>query len=78
MYVVQLAPRSSPSVTAVGLDKMKIATRRYARYQTKWIRKRMFEQRNPELAPPVYSFDSTDASNFLENVIKPAVAVIGK
>ena len=56
---------------------MKAATRRYARYQSKWLRKRLFEQRNPGVVPPVYLFDSSNAERFHAEVVCQAMSLMG-
>ena len=61
-----------------GIEGMRTATRRYARYQNRWVRTQLFERRNPEFVPPVYSFDSTDKQRYKENVIEPASQLLGK
>ncbi|OAA41812.1 tRNA isopentenyltransferase [Metarhizium rileyi] len=58
-----------------GLEDMKTATRRYANYQTKWIRikqMRRLQDEGPEAVGSLYLFDSTDVSQFRRNVVEPA------
>ena len=55
-----------------------MATRRYARYQNRWVRKQMFEERNRQVIPPVYSLDSTRKERFDEDVVQPALKLIGQ
>lgn len=62
----------------VGLQAMQTATRRYARYQNKWVKTQLFERRNPEYVPPVYSFDSSHKEMNAETVIEPATRLLGK
>jgi len=46
-----------------GIEKIKVVTRQYARYQTKWINRR-FIARPDANAPPVYSIDSSDKTQW--------------
>ncbi|KHN94918.1 tRNA isopentenyltransferase [Metarhizium album ARSEF 1941] len=58
-----------------GLEDMKTATRRYANYQTKWIRikqMRRLQDEGPEAVSSLYLVDSTDLSQFQKNVVEPA------
>ncbi|KAK9439967.1 tRNA isopentenyltransferase [Metarhizium brunneum] len=58
-----------------GLEDMKTATRRYANYQTKWIRikqMRRLQDEGPEAVSSLYLVDSTDVSRFQTNVVEPA------
>lgn len=56
---------------------MKAATRRYAKYQNKWVRKQFFEERNPGFVPPVYSFDSSERSKYMQSVVEPCIELLG-
>lgn len=58
-----------------GLEDMKAATRRYANYQTKWIRikqMRRLQDQGPKAVGSLYLVDSTDVSQFQTNVVEPA------
>ena len=58
-----------------GLEDMKAATRRYANYQTKWIRlkqMRRLQGEGPEAVKSLYLVDSTEVSQFQSNVVQPA------
>lgn len=58
-----------------GLEDMKAATRRYANYQTKWIRikqMRRLQDSGPEAVSSLYLVDSTDVAQFQKNVVEPA------
>ena len=46
---------------------------RYAKYQLKWIRKRLLQQDN---SFPIFKVDSTDVELWDSNVLKPAVQVL--
>nr|CAD7198691.1 unnamed protein product [Timema douglasi] len=52
-----------------GLEEMKLATRRYARKQLKWIRNRFLRRPNRPV-PNVYGLDGTDPSQWDEKVTK--------
>ncbi|KAK7100254.1 tRNA dimethylallyltransferase-like [Littorina saxatilis] len=58
-----------------GLEGLKLATRQYARKQLKWIKNR-FLKRPGVHVPAVYSLDSTDPSQWSDNVLQPAVDII--
>jgi tRNA dimethylallyltransferase len=61
-----------------GLEDMKAATRRYANYQTKWIRikqMRRLQDEGPQAVSSLYLVDSTDVSQFQANVVEPAAKV---
>ncbi|POR38232.1 tRNA dimethylallyltransferase, partial [Tolypocladium paradoxum] len=61
-----------------GLEDMKSATRRYANYQTKWIRlkqMRRLQEQGPQAMASLYLVDSTDASRFMHHVVEPAAAL---
>lgn len=58
-----------------GLEDMKAATRRYANYQTKWIRikqMRRLQDQGAHAVDSLYLVDSTDVAQFQENVVEPA------
>ncbi|KAG5981013.1 hypothetical protein E4U55_003406 [Claviceps digitariae] len=58
-----------------ALEDMKAATRRYANYQTKWIRLKQMRRLQAEGADAVqslYVLDSTDVSRFQDHVVEPA------
>ncbi|QPH03849.1 hypothetical protein C2857_000233 [Epichloe festucae Fl1] len=64
-----------------GLEDMKAATRRYANYQTKWIRlkqMRRLQAEGEEAVQSLYVMDSTDVSKFQENVVEPAALLTEK
>ncbi|XP_054911869.1 tRNA dimethylallyltransferase isoform X2 [Poeciliopsis prolifica] len=58
-----------------GVEALKIATRRYARKQNKWVRNR-FLKRPGDSVPSVYSLDVTDVSRWEESVLKPALQIL--
>jgi tRNA dimethylallyltransferase len=63
---------------AQGLEEMKVATRRYANYQTKWIRLKqipLLKEQGPVAMDHLYVLDSTDVSQFQANVVTPAAEV---
>ncbi|KAK2616979.1 tRNA dimethylallyltransferase, mitochondrial [Conoideocrella luteorostrata] len=68
-------------LNAAALEDMKAATRRYANYQTKWIRlkqMRRLQDEGPEAVNSLYVVDSTDTSLFQENVVEPAAQLTEK
>ncbi|RSL91095.1 hypothetical protein CEP52_014350 [Fusarium oligoseptatum] len=59
-----------------ALEEMKTATRRYAVYQTRWIRLKQIprlREVGPEAMGSLYLLDSTDVSKYGQNVVEPAV-----
>ncbi|KAF5671367.1 tRNA dimethylallyltransferase [Fusarium circinatum] len=61
---------------SAGLEEMKSATRRYAVYQTRWIRLKQIpriREIGPEAMNNMYLLDSTDISAYGQNVVEPAV-----
>ncbi|KAF5011115.1 hypothetical protein FDECE_2765 [Fusarium decemcellulare] len=59
-----------------ALEEMKSATRRYAVYQTRWIRLKQIprlREVGPGAMDSLYLLDSTDVSKYSENVVEPAV-----
>lgn len=60
---------------AAALDDVKAATRRYAKYQTRWTRlkqMRRLQEQGPEALRSLYLLDSTDMSRFDADVVEPA------
>ncbi|KAM4724775.1 tRNA dimethylallyltransferase [Anableps anableps] len=58
-----------------GIEALKIATKRYARKQNKWVRNR-FLKRPGDSVPAVYGLDVTDVSGWEEAVLKPALQIL--
>ncbi|XP_052096390.1 tRNA dimethylallyltransferase-like [Mytilus californianus] len=58
-----------------GIEEMKLVTRRYARTQVRWVKNRFLRYRGSCL-PPVYGLDSTDVSQWEDNVNKPAINIL--
>lgn len=56
----------SQALLDASIFDVKLATRRYARYQLRWIRKRLCKQN-------VYELDSSDVQYWVENVNRPAL-----
>ncbi|ATY65649.1 tRNA isopentenyltransferase [Cordyceps militaris] len=64
-----------------GLEDMKTATRRYANYQTKWIRGKQMPrltQRGDDALASLYVLDSTDAARYQTTVVAPAAALVAQ
>ncbi|KAL7382750.1 hypothetical protein ABVT39_027279 [Epinephelus coioides] len=59
-----------------GIEALKIATRRYARKQNKWVRNR-FLKRPGDNVPLVFGLDVTDVSRWEETVLNPALQILG-
>ncbi|KAG7245158.1 hypothetical protein INR49_023724 [Caranx melampygus] len=58
-----------------GIEAVKIATKRYARKQNKWVRNR-FLKRPGDNVPAVYGLDVTDVSRWEETVLDPALQIL--
>lgn len=59
-----------------ALEEMKTATRRYAVYQTRWIRLKQIPRLRdvgPDAINSLYLLDSTDVTSYKDNVVEPAV-----
>ncbi|XP_008330300.1 tRNA dimethylallyltransferase isoform X3 [Cynoglossus semilaevis] len=74
------APESSTqqerdSLREKGITAVKVATKRYARKQNKWVRNR-FLRRPGDDVPPVYGLDVTDVSRWEETVLTPALQIL--
>nr|XP_061808457.1 tRNA dimethylallyltransferase [Nerophis lumbriciformis] len=58
-----------------GVEALKMATRRYARKQNKWVRNR-FLKRPGDSVPAVYGLDVTDVERWEETVLNPALQIL--
>ncbi|KAM6958902.1 tRNA dimethylallyltransferase [Aplochiton taeniatus] len=58
-----------------GVEALKMATRRYARKQNKWVRNR-FLKRPGDNIPAVFGLDVTDVSRWEETVLTPALQIL--
>ncbi|XP_040908785.1 tRNA dimethylallyltransferase isoform X2 [Toxotes jaculatrix] len=58
-----------------GIEAVKMATKRYARKQNKWVRNR-FLKRPGDNVPAVYGLDVTDKSKWEEMVLNPALQIL--
>lgn len=54
--------------------KLKLVTRRYAKYQLKWIKNRLL--RKDRKAPPVYGINGTNIANWESEIMKPSMEII--
>lgn len=57
-----------------GLEDLKMATRRYARKQKKWVSHRFLSNSGRQV-PPVYGLDTTDITQWDANVKNRAFAI---
>ncbi|KAM0340871.1 hypothetical protein ACHAPU_010287 [Fusarium lateritium] len=63
-------------IKGTALEEMKSATRRYAVYQTRWIRLKQIprlREVGQQAMNNMYLLDSTDVSAYTQNVVEPAV-----
>lgn len=73
-FIPWLENRSDKSLFQQGLERMKIRTRQYAKYQIKWIRKTLLvelqkeERFNYKYGGKLYLLDATDLTKWQENV----------
>ncbi|CAL8297739.1 unnamed protein product [Lota lota] len=67
--------RETNSLRDKGTEALKIATRRYARQQNKWVRNR-FLKRPGGSVPAVYGLDVSDVSRWEETVLEPALQIL--
>ncbi|GIY09441.1 tRNA dimethylallyltransferase, partial [Caerostris extrusa] len=77
-YLVLSEEKSSDSGRKIfekRCGNMKLATRQYARKQTKWILNRFLKKPDRQL-PPVYGLQATNLDLWKENVLLPAVDII--
>uniref|UniRef100_A0A3Q2XKR6 tRNA dimethylallyltransferase n=1 Tax=Hippocampus comes TaxID=109280 RepID=A0A3Q2XKR6_HIPCM len=63
------------SISLLGVEALKTATRRYARKQNKWVRNR-FLKRPGDGVPAVYGLDVTDVARWEETVLTPALQIL--
>ncbi|KAF0309407.1 tRNA dimethylallyltransferase [Amphibalanus amphitrite] len=63
------------ALLAEGVERLKLVTRRYARKQTRWVRRRFLSAAGRQV-PPVYRLDATDPRQWEEEVRAPAAAVV--
>lgn len=70
-----ISPQEKDTLRNKGIEALKIATRRYARKQNKWVRNR-FLTRPGDSVPPVYGLDVTDVSRWEESVLTPALQIL--
>jgi len=57
------------------LDKLKIATKRYAKKQDRWVLNRLVNSQG-RAVPPVYDLDSTDVEQWSTNVNEKAIKIV--
>ncbi|KAJ7304452.1 hypothetical protein JRQ81_012013 [Phrynocephalus forsythii] len=66
---------ASQQLLEEGIKALKIATKRYARNQNKWVRNRFLRRPGPNV-PPVYGLDVSKLSQWDEKVLEPAVQIV--
>jgi len=59
----------------VAIERLKVSTRQYSKYQEKWLRMRLLN-RVEDHSPDVYELDTTNLSLWHENVEQRAEAII--
>uniref|UniRef100_A0A8C7XSR5 tRNA dimethylallyltransferase n=1 Tax=Oryzias sinensis TaxID=183150 RepID=A0A8C7XSR5_9TELE len=69
------APQEKEALRERGIEALKVATKRYARKQNKWVRNR-FLQRPGDNVPAVYDLNVTDLSRWEEAVLTPALQIL--
>ncbi|KAI1414515.1 tRNA isopentenyltransferase [Hypoxylon sp. FL1857] len=70
------SPTKVDQLKEAGLEEIKTATRQYARYQLRWIRHKSIPAFKEHGAMDyLFLLDSSDASNFLTNVLEPAANI---
>uniref|UniRef100_A0A3P9LUR5 tRNA dimethylallyltransferase n=1 Tax=Oryzias latipes TaxID=8090 RepID=A0A3P9LUR5_ORYLA len=69
------APQEKEALRERGIEALKVATKRYARKQNKWVRNR-FLQRPGDNVPAVYGLNVTDLSRWEEAVLTPALQIL--
>ncbi|KAL4236004.1 tRNA dimethylallyltransferase [Mactra antiquata] len=60
----------------IGIENLKIATRQYASYQMRWVKRRMLRRPCKESVLPVYGLDCSDVSRWEELVSAPAASIL--
>jgi tRNA dimethylallyltransferase len=72
------ATKTSEQLKAAGLEDMKVATRHYAKYQTRYIKSKLIpllRQESDSAMDHLFVVDSSDISQWKEAVVAPAVSV---
>ncbi|PKS07254.1 hypothetical protein jhhlp_005856 [Lomentospora prolificans] len=73
-----LEDKALAKLKSSGIADVKTATRRYAGYQTKWIRRKLIpllKQEHADAYNHLFVFDSTDVSAWSEEVARPATDI---
>lgn len=70
-------PTTLASLQSSGLDAVKVSTRQYAKYQTRWIRTKVVPllQDYPGAMSHLFVLDTTDTSRWTEHVADPAASI---
>lgn len=71
----KINPEDLNKLKMKSIEALKIATRRYARKQNKWVRNR-FLKRPGSNVPPVFDLDVTDLTRWEEKVLNPALSIL--
>ncbi|KAI0515428.1 IPP transferase-domain-containing protein [Xylaria bambusicola] len=70
------APEILQKKKETGLEEINVATRQYARYQLRWIRRETLKAlKEHDAMGSLYLLDSTDVNNFSTNVLDPAADI---
>ncbi|KAL2754909.1 hypothetical protein ACRALDRAFT_1020016, partial [Sodiomyces alcalophilus JCM 7366] len=70
-------PTALASLQSSGLEAVKVSTRQYAKYQTRWIRTKVVPllQDHPGAMSRLFVLDTTDTSRWAEQVADPAASI---
>ncbi|CAI9586048.1 unnamed protein product [Staurois parvus] len=69
-------PKQKEVLLQRGIESLKQRTQKYAKKQIKWVKNRFLKRPGPNV-PSVYGLDVTDISSWDENVLSPAIQIVG-
>lgn len=58
-----------------SIEQMKLATRKYARKQIKWIKNRFLRIRDRQV-PSIFGLNATDLSQWDSSVLEPSISIV--
>ena len=58
-----------------NIEQMKLATRKYARKQIKWIKNRFLRIRDRQV-PSIFGLNATDLSQWDSSVLEPSISIV--